>query len=111
MPECGYPMRGAVFGEQLPERALLQDVVQGEGKTRVDTGWISFERRSTVSRSILAEEGESSPYNHHVQHFLTFLKQERGFADATIVNRARSLKPFLAWLVAKDMQLSAVSPV
>jgi hypothetical protein len=30
------PTREAVFGEQLPERALLQDVVQSEGKH----GWI-----------------------------------------------------------------------
>jgi len=32
----------------------------------------------------------------------------RGFADA---NRERSLKPILAWLVAQDVSLSAVSPV
>jgi site-specific recombinase XerC len=36
------------------------------------------------------------PHNHHLHQFLTFLKHERGFADATIVNRKRSLKPFLA---------------
>jgi site-specific recombinase XerD len=62
-----------------------------------------------VSRSMHAEPGESLPYNHH--QFLTFLKQERGFADATIVNRKRSLKPFLAWLAAQDIPLSSVSPV
>ena len=33
------------------------------------------------------------------------------FADATIVNRERSLKPFLVWLVAEDVPLSTVSPV
>jgi hypothetical protein len=32
-------------------------------------------------------------------------------ADATIVHREPSLKPFLAWLVAQDVSLSAVSPV
>jgi integrase/recombinase XerD len=64
-----------------------------------------------MSRSLLAEKVESSPYNHHVQQFLTFLKHERGFADATIVNRERSLKPFLGWLVAEDVPLSTVSPV
>jgi integrase/recombinase XerD len=42
---------------------------------------------------------------------LAFLKQERGFTDATIVNRERSLKPFLAWLVAQGVPLSAMSPV
>ena len=46
-----------------------------------------------MSRSMLAEQSETSPYNHHLQEFLTFLKQERGFADATIVNRKRSLEP------------------
>ena len=37
--------------------------------------------------------------------------QERGFADATIVIRKRSLKPFLASLVAQGVPLSGVSPV
>jgi site-specific recombinase XerD len=60
---------------------------------------------------MLAEQNEPSPYNHHLQQFLTFLKQERGFADATIVNRKRSLRPFLAWLVARGVLLSSVSPV
>jgi site-specific recombinase XerD len=60
---------------------------------------------------MLAEQGEPSPYNHHLQEFLTFFKHERGFADATIVNRKRSLKPFLAWLVGQCIPLSAVSPV
>ena len=64
-----------------------------------------------MSRSIHAAQGESLPYNHHLHQFLTFLKHERGFADATIVNRERSLKPFLGWLVAQDVPLSAVSPV
>ena len=64
-----------------------------------------------MSKSMLTEQRESLPYNHHLQPFLTFLKQERGFADATIVNRERSLKPFLGWLVAQDVPLSTVSPV
>jgi integrase/recombinase XerD len=64
-----------------------------------------------MSRSRPVEQNEPLPYNHHLQQFLTFLKQERGFADATIVNRKRSLKPFLAWLIAQDVQLSTVSPV
>lgn len=64
-----------------------------------------------MSISTHAEPSDSSPYNHHLQQFLTFLKQERGFADATIVNREHSLRPFLAWLVAQDVSLSAVSPV
>jgi site-specific recombinase XerC len=64
-----------------------------------------------MSRSRLVEQNEPLPYNHHLQPFLTFLKQERGFANATIVNRRRSLKPFLAWLVEQCIPLSAVSPV
>ena len=75
-------------------------------------GGFSFERKTTVSRSIHAEQQiEFSPYNHHLQEFLTFLKKERWFADATIVNRERSLKPFLAWLVTQDVPLSTISPV
>ena len=35
---------------------------------------------------------EFSTYNHHLGEFLSFLKKERGFADATIVNRKRSLR-------------------
>ena len=63
-----------------------------------------------MSRSIHAVQRESLPYNHHLRQFLTFLKHERGFADATIVNREHSLRPFLAWLAAQDVPLSAVSP-
>jgi hypothetical protein len=52
------------------------------------------------------------PYTLHKAHqFLTFLKHERGFAGATIVNRERSLKPFFDCLVAEDVPLSTVSPV
>jgi len=43
-----------------------------------------------MSKSTPAEHAEQLLYNHHLQEFLTFLKQERGFADATIVNRKRS---------------------
>ena len=64
-----------------------------------------------MSKSMHAKQGKPSPYNHHLHQFLTLLKHERGFADATIVNRERSLRPFLAWLVARDVPLSTVSPV
>jgi site-specific recombinase XerD len=37
--------------------------------------------------------------------------KDREFADATLVNRQRSLKPFLAWLIAQGVPLSAVSRV
>ena len=52
-----------------------------------------------------AEQAKQLLDNASLQEFLTFLKQEREFADATIVNRERSLKPFLGWLVAKDVPL------
>ena len=78
---------------------------RGCGKARGILGGFSFERRTNVSRSMHALQGEPLPYHHHLHHFLTFLKHERGFADATIVNRERSLKPFLAWLVAQDVPL------
>jgi hypothetical protein len=64
-----------------------------------------------MSGSKHAAQGASLPFNHHLHPFLTFLKHERGFADATIVNRKRSLNPFLGWLVAQDVPLSTVSPV
>jgi site-specific recombinase XerC len=57
------------------------------------------------------EQVELSPYNHHLQEFLTFLKRDRGFTDATIINRKRSLKPFLAWMGVEGVPLSTVSPV
>ena len=44
-----------------------------------------------MSRSIHAAPGESLPYNHHLHQFRAFLKHERGFPDATIVNRERKL--------------------
>lgn len=64
-----------------------------------------------MSRSIHPAQVDSLPSNHQLHQFLTFLKHERGFADATIVNREHSLRPFLAWLVAQDVPLSTVSPV
>ncbi len=64
-----------------------------------------------MSNSTPVEQDEPSSHNHHLQAFLVSLKQERGFADATIVNRERSLKPFLDWLVAEGVPLSTVSPV
>ncbi len=64
-----------------------------------------------MPKSTLVEQAEQLPYDNHLQEFLPFLKQERGFADVTIVNRQRSLKPFLTWLVGRCIPLSAVSPV
>ena len=55
-------------------------------------------------RSLHAVQGESLPYNRHQHQFLTFLKHERGFADATIINREHSLKPCLG---ERDINLCA----
>jgi hypothetical protein len=50
-----------------------------------------------VSRSCVQPD-EQLPNNDYLQEFLTFLQQEKGFADATIVNREHSLRPFwLGW--------------
>jgi len=64
-----------------------------------------------MSKSMLTEQRSRYHTTINLQPFLTFLKLERGFADATIVNRERSLNPFLGWLVAQDVPLSTVSPV
>jgi hypothetical protein len=80
-------------------------------KGKGHTGWIFFR-----------EEDQHVPINTRctkrvvtlqppLHQFLTFLKHDRGFADATIVNRERSLKPLLGWLVAEDVPRSTVSPV
>lgn len=63
-----------------------------------------------MPRSACAEQGEQFPCNQYLRAFLTYLKQERGFADSTIVNRRRSLTPFLAWLARTSVPLSEVSP-
>jgi hypothetical protein len=62
-----------------------------------------------VSRSACVES-EQLPCNRYLQTFLTFLKQERGFADSTIINRIRSLTPFLGWLAGRGTTLSEVTP-
>jgi site-specific recombinase XerD len=80
-------------------------------KGKGHTWWIFFREENQHVPIKHAAQGESLPYNRHLHQFLTFLKHERGFADATIVNRQRSLKPFLGWLVAEDVPLSTVSPV
>src|SRR6266404_7044956 len=82
-----------------------------DAQALADTGWIFLREETTMSRSRPVEQNEPLPHNHHLQPFLTCLKQERGFADATIVNRKRSLKPFLAWLAAQGVPLSSVSAV
>jgi hypothetical protein len=55
----------------LPRVALEKQVAlcPGGEKRRILDGFL-FERRNTVSRSMPAEQGKPSPYNHHLQEFL-----------------------------------------
>jgi site-specific recombinase XerD len=52
---------------------------------------------------------EELPYGKFVAEFVAFLKDERGFAEETIIGRKRSLKPFFSWLLRKNIPLSEVS--
>ncbi len=69
----------------------------------VASSWLHFLGR-------LAKPMETLPYAGFLAEFLAYLKEERGFAEATIVNRSASLKPFLRWLEEKGLRLSGVSP-
>jgi site-specific recombinase XerD len=48
------------------------------------------------------------PYSSELDRFLRHLRTERGFADATIKNHQRNLKPFLSWLNEQSLSLSQV---
>jgi len=69
----------------------------------VASSWLHFLGR-------LAKPLETLPYAELLAEFLDYLKEERGFAEATITNRSRSLRPFLNWLKEKGVRLSGVSP-
>jgi len=57
------------------------------------------------------EDGtEELPYAEFLGEFFAFLRDERGFAEATILGHRRTLKTFLSWLVRESIPLSAVSP-
>jgi integrase len=53
---------------------------------------------------------EELPYEKFLGEFFAFLRDEKGFAEATILGHRYSLKPFLAWLLRENIPLSAVSP-
>jgi integrase/recombinase XerD len=69
----------------------------------VASSWLRFLGR-------LEEKTEQLPYEKFLGEFFAFLRDERGFADATILGHKHSLKRFLSWLVRQDIPLSAVSP-
>jgi hypothetical protein len=79
-------------------------------KATADTGWFFFRKEHYRVQISMCLESEQLPCNRYLQTFLTFLKQERGFADSTIINRRRSLSPFLAWLAGRGTPLSKVTP-
>src|SRR5260370_4177329 len=63
------------------QRQRFKGVVQPSGNA--GGYWLDFlSKETTVSRSMLAEQNEPSPYNHHLQQFLTFLKQESAASDS-----------------------------
>jgi site-specific recombinase XerD len=80
-------------------------------ETQADTGWIFFREENhhveiNGRRSRRAVTSQPSPTT------VPELSQTRErVRRRTIVNRQRSLKPFLAWLGGQGVPLSAVSPV
>lgn len=69
----------------------------------VASSWMQFLGR-------FEEKKEELPYGQFLREFFTFLREERGLAEATIRGHKHSLKPFLSWLKREDIELTAVSP-
>lgn len=69
----------------------------------VASSWLRF-----LSR--FEEQREELPYQQFLGEFFCFLKDEKGFAEATIFGHRHSLRPFLSWLMRESVPLSAVSP-
>lgn len=69
----------------------------------VASTWLRFLGRFEDDRKEL-------PYRKSMGEFFAFLRDERGFAEATILGHKRSLTPFLTWLLQKGIPLSTVSP-
>lgn len=68
---------------------------------RVATRWMGFLERLDTNES-------PPPFARELKLFLDHLRNERGFADATIDNRRKGLKPFFAWLNEQGRSLSQV---
>ena len=69
----------------------------------VASSWLHFLGR-------FEDRTEELPYAKFLGEFFAFLRDERGFAEATILGHRRSLKTFLSWPVRENIPLSAVSP-
>ncbi len=67
----------------------------------VATRWVKFLDRWVVREPL-------QPYRRELDVFLEHLRSERGFADATIENRQKTLRPFLSWLDTRSLALSDV---
>ena len=93
-PTASHKAENSIDKIDGPRKYELARATASPAKTLANTEWIFVREETTMSRSRPVEPGESLPYNHHLHQFLTFLKCERGFADATIVNREGSLKFF-----------------
>jgi integrase/recombinase XerD len=69
----------------------------------VASSWLRFLGR-------FEETIEELPYGKFLGEFFAFLRDEKGFAEATILGHRYALKPFLSWLLRENIPLSAVSP-
>lgn len=63
--------------------------------------WLSYLERLDTSEP-------PRPFERELSQFLGHLRTERGFAEATIENRQKSLVPFFKWLSTKGLSLSQV---
>lgn len=63
--------------------------------------WMSHMGRLDTSRP-------PEPFESELAQFIEYLRIERGFADATIENRRKSLKAFFAWMDGRGLSLSEV---
>lgn len=65
--------------------------------------WLRFLQR-------LDESERRQPFMEHLEQFLAHLKNDRGFSDATVHNRRRSLGRFLVWLHDRGTPVGDVGP-
>jgi integrase/recombinase XerD len=68
----------------------------------VASGWLRFLGRLTGP--------VQGPFARHLDEFLKYLKEERGFAEVTLDNRRRSLTLFFDWLSKRDGSLAGIKP-
>lgn len=97
LAECWQKTRGSKVSSARRTRIVILDFVF------VASSWLRFLGR-------FEEKREELPYGKLLEKFFAFLRDERGFAEATILGHKRSLKSFLSWLLRNDIPLSAVSP-